>query len=799
MSTTRARRSLDPWPWVAVGSFLGLLFLALFGERIAPHEPIYFVVEHGADPRPYDPGVVFPFGSDVLGRDIVSLVLAGASATLTIAVLGGMARVVAALLVAAVSSWWRPTRIATESLAELVAAVPATLVALVLVKVFVRGDTTVWVFIGALLVIGWAGPYRVIGAEVDRLARAPFTQGAVVMGVGRWRIFLRHHLPHLAPVIALNLSQQIVASLVLVAELGALSAFVGGTRLINVEESMSVVRVGIPTAALVADPSEWGGLLASARTVEALWTTRWLILVPGVAFAVAAVAVAAVGFALARRYARHDLTEDVRSRGALAFVALVVALFVASGVVPERHAAAREWASAARAELRAEAESERAFANAGLRPLGSGAVRHGEDSIVQTGPATVRVGEMSLTEVFPRNTSTATFGGHVKAFVTEATGGGAVQAPLVYAARGISPAEHPVPTSFTRFGLQFPELGEYIREYPDDYAGIDVRGKVVLLVRFFGIAALRTYDAQGRLFRRADVHGISVDASIEGAIRRGAAAVIFIDPSLPGYADVTTSFIGVAGMNPYIRLERQSPPRSASGVPVVIVSGTRGKELAATLDLELPTVFMDYEPPGSFANTRSLARAVGVSARVDVPLARTAVPIASVIGEVPGVASDTPRVLVWALRQTSTPHRTGDVLAALARVVVPRRAPFIFVEFDPAAGPAAMRDLVPLLKERRIGLVVVLEQVDGTALNFVTPHGDLIPALDLYATKSGARHEVTRTTAPLTALSGLAPLPDVPTVVVKGVGSFGDLRQDATALLGYLAGRLALGAEELPR
>ena len=54
----------------ALFAFLALLFVALFGGRIAPYEPIYFVVEHGSDPRPYDPGLVFPFGSDVLGRDL---------------------------------------------------------------------------------------------------------------------------------------------------------------------------------------------------------------------------------------------------------------------------------------------------------------------------------------------------------------------------------------------------------------------------------------------------------------------------------------------------------------------------------------------------------------------------------------------------------------------------------------------------------------------------------------------------------------------------------------------------------
>jgi ABC-type dipeptide/oligopeptide/nickel transport system permease subunit len=75
-----ARR--DPSLFAGLLGFFGLLLLALFGERLAPHESIYFVPVHGDDPRPYDPGLVFPFGSDVLGRDLFSLVLAGAGTTL---------------------------------------------------------------------------------------------------------------------------------------------------------------------------------------------------------------------------------------------------------------------------------------------------------------------------------------------------------------------------------------------------------------------------------------------------------------------------------------------------------------------------------------------------------------------------------------------------------------------------------------------------------------------------------------------------------------------------------------------
>src|SRR5438045_6281901 len=139
----------DPWVLIGLVAFFALLFVALFGARIAPHEPIYFVLEHGDDPRPYDPGLVFPFGSDVLGRDLFSLVLAGARATLTIVLIAGLARVAAGALVATFAGWWRPTRLLTETVADFVAAIPATLVAVLLVKAFIRTDTSIAMVIGA--------------------------------------------------------------------------------------------------------------------------------------------------------------------------------------------------------------------------------------------------------------------------------------------------------------------------------------------------------------------------------------------------------------------------------------------------------------------------------------------------------------------------------------------------------------------------------------------------------------------------------------------------------------------------
>ena len=779
-------RFIDPWLVVGGAAFFALVIAALFGERIAPNEPIYFVVEHGRDPRPYDPGIVFPFGSDVLGRDLLSLVLAGARATLTIVLIAGLARVVAGVLLAAVGSWSRPTRLLTETIADFVAAIPATLVAVLLVKAFVRTDTSIPIVIGALLLVGWAGPYRVIRAEVDRLSRAQFSEGARAMGATRWRLFWRHQIPHLLPVIATNLSQQVVASLVLVAELGVLGVIVSAVRSLNIEESLSVVRIGPPNSALIPDIPEWGAMLSSARTTEILWTTRWMIFVPGAAFALTAMAVALVGFALARRYARRDVFNDLRAGSVVGMV--VVALFVASDLVPERYAAAREWAASARNAVQSDSDPEAAFAAAGLdiHP-----VERRTTTIVRTGPAMVTVGGQKVEELFPQpdvpagdldaNAKPSPI--HVRSVVSEGLGGGGqVEAPLVFAARGIVPSQLEQPRVFGP--VRQPSLATLVKDYPDDYAGIDARGKVVLLVRFMGID----------LGNRGSVDGFSVGTAVAEAVKRGAVGVIVVDQFVgkPGSSLYPRS---VLALNAYAAIEELFPPQSVSGVPVVVMDAEAARTLVAPLGLTIDPL-LGYDVAGKTWD-RSLSRDLGVAARIAVPLREDVSVLKSSVAEVPGFSPDTGRIVVWTshtLGTTATERNRRDVLASLARFTSARHAPFIFVDFDVHADALAIREF---LRSRRVLVVIVLDQLDGSVLNFTTANGDLIPAFDLYADKAGAPYRTTRITYSVDQVG--SPLPDLKTVVIGSSGTGADARADTAALIGYLAGRLALGAPELGR
>jgi hypothetical protein len=153
---------------------------------------------------------------------------------------------------------------------------------------------------------------------------------------------------------------------------------------------------------------------------------------------------------------------------------------------------------------------------------------------------------------------------------------------------------------------------------------------------------------------------------------------------------------------------------------------------------------------------------------------------------------------VWAPRKPAD-HPSADALAAVGRALAASKVPCILVDYDDfldrAGTVAAIREV---LGDRRIALVLVLERLDGTQLRFTTPYGDLIPAMDFYADKVSARHEVTRSTATLSQLADRAPFIELKTVIIGGNGGQGDLRPDASALIGYLAGRMTLRADELP-
>ena len=775
-------------PWLAVGLVLCglLLFTALYGDRMAPHEPIFLLINGpaGTD-RPLPPGLPFLFGSDAVGRDLFGLVLVGARATLRIVVLAGAARLVAGLALAIITSWLRPLRLLGDAAADIASAVPSTIVAVFAVLVFARQGAPAIVFVAALLVTGWAGPYRLIRAELARLRAAPYTEGAIALGVGRGGLLLRHHLPHLVPVLALSASQQIAAALIALAELGVIGIFVGPVRALNVAEAMRVVPFGISTTFSVPDTPEWGGLLALGRGLQNLYVTRWAFLVPGIATAFAAIAFALLGVGIARQYRRRNLLEDLRTRRAVVCAIALLALVAPSFVLPAPHADAVELGAAARAQavVGSDPGAVLAAANLAVTPIDRTTTR-----LQQVGPAALRVDTSGGPEAFNEGA-----GADYTPLLIGASGGGIIDAPVVFAGWGVSPSDFPrQQVSIFSTG----DFGTAVQGWQDDYATVDVRGKIALIFRLPNIRAGRNL-----------ILAPTVDQLLASALKRGAVAILWVDAS-------REQIVGRGQPDPYRRLVADDPLTAALGAPIFVLTPEAADRILAPVGVSA-TQILRGQLQGETGATQgtSMARVLPERAHLELSIAPVAASSRSLVALTPASA-DAHRLVIWAVAPSlvTGSRSAADALSALVRALADRAMPpLAFVVFDPRGDPVANAKAVrATLGSTAIDDVFVVESLGGSQLRFATVYGDLIPAIDDYAMRvgapalrtAGALNPNAAETGDLMNAAGLSAFVDDHWILISGQGPVGDaddLRADAAAVLAYAIARYAAAAPELVR
>lgn len=780
------RRRIDHW--LAAGLAIGALlcFVVFYGDRVAPNEPIFLLVNGPPGTvRPLPPGEPFLFGSDAYGRDLWSLILVGARTTLTISALAGLSRVALGAVLAALGSRWRIAGQTLDGLADLVSAVPSTIVAVLLVLAFAVQGTPTAVFVGALLVTGWAGPYRLVRSELARLRVAIFTEGARVLGVRRWDLLVRHHLPHLVPVIAASASQQIAAALVALAELGVLGVLVGPSRAIVLTAAARVGTGGVSGGGSLPDLPEWGGLLALSRGIENLYVTRWTFLVPGAAIAFAAVGITILGGGIARQYRRGNLLHDLRSWRTAGAIGLVALAIVPSFTLPDRHAAAVERAAAARGQALTGTDPAEILAAAGLAPQ---AIDREITTFRQLGPSRLSIdgpaGGVTLTEGRQSDYLPVLFG---------PASGGSVTAPAVFGGWGISPADFP---PGIRSPFAAPDLGALISTWDDDFTAVDVRGKVLVMLRLPLVRA-------GRGFAQ----GPSPEQLLSKAIAHGPAAVLLIDNAFGQTAPFAPSSV-----DSYRRMSEEDPITKAAGIPVFVLTAAAGDRILTVTGLR-PTEIFRALAQGDVSDTagRSLARPIAGTAVIDLPVG----PVRSSSHSTLTLGPERPdghRLVLWALGPSPVDGTRGaaDALSALVRSVDVRGTPGLaFVTFDPRGDPVANAKAVKaVLGSAIVDVVLVVDTLSGSRLSFQTTYGDLIPAIDDYASRSGVAFVRTaRTLDPdqpatgdLMRSTGVGAFPDWHWLLIRSTGRpAGDdgERADGAAILGYAVSRYLDRAPEL--
>jgi peptide/nickel transport system permease protein len=257
---------------------IGLAAIVFFGPQLAPNNPAHtqglMQVEGKFLSPPFAPGEPYPWGSDALGRGILSLVLAGARQTLTLVVLAVAARLAVGVLLGAIAGWTQGSRLDRFILgaAEVIAAFPALLLAMtVILALGIRRGMPP--FIIALCFVGWGEIMQYVRAQVIAIRPQPYIESAQAVGARTPRVIARHILPHLLAALVSIAALEMGSVLMLLGELGFISIFIGGGTM---HARIPGVRV------LYSDVPEWGAMLSSQRFLARSYP--WTALYPMLAF-----------------------------------------------------------------------------------------------------------------------------------------------------------------------------------------------------------------------------------------------------------------------------------------------------------------------------------------------------------------------------------------------------------------------------------------------------------------------------------------------------------------------------------
>lgn len=302
---------------------IGLVGLVIWGSGLSAINPYttrnVMMIEGKVYSPPFPPSTIFPWGSDSLGRDIQSLVFAGARQTLVLAFLAVIARLAVGIILGMIAGWWQGSWLdrLIQGLIAVWAAFPVTIfTAIVILGLGIQRG--IGIFVVALCLTGWSEITQYIRGQVIAQKPSLYIEAARSVGAHSPWILFKHILPQMIPGILVLAMLEMGGILMLLAELGFLEIFLGGGfRVEMVDGKISAF----------SDVPEWGALLSNIRS---LWRSYpWVAWSPGLAFFISILGFNLLGEGLRRFLAesRINLSRLINRYSVLALGLLVFGVY----------------------------------------------------------------------------------------------------------------------------------------------------------------------------------------------------------------------------------------------------------------------------------------------------------------------------------------------------------------------------------------------------------------------------------------------------------------------------------------
>lgn len=256
-------------PLAAIGGVLVVIFVAfaVFAPWIAPQDPAAIDLPG----RLVSPSRAHWFGTDELGRDILSRVIHGARISMMVGSCVVGLSLALGLIIGSIAGYYGGAidRFVNVVVMNAFLSFPGILLAIAFVAF--RGPGILNLVL-ALSIGGWVGYARLVRGQVLAAREREFVEAARALGASDLRIIVRHILP--------NIIQPVIVQ-----------AAIGMAGAILAEATMSFLGLGVPPPT-----ASWGTMLNDARAH--LFDAPHLVLFPALAVMLAVLSFNFVGDAL---------------------------------------------------------------------------------------------------------------------------------------------------------------------------------------------------------------------------------------------------------------------------------------------------------------------------------------------------------------------------------------------------------------------------------------------------------------------------------------------------------------------
>lgn len=204
-----------------------------------------------------DGGTVFLLGTDTLGRDLLSRVLAGSVISLSIGLLGVITSFALGSIIGGFSGLYSgAVDTVIQRIIEFLTSIPTIPLWMALSAAVPKDWTPVQVYFAVTVILslrGWCGLARVVRGKLLELREEDFVMAARLAGANDWRIMMRHLLPGTMSYLIVNMTLAI-------------------PQMILGETALSFLGLGLRPPAV-----SWGVLLHLAQNVRTVSMHPWLL------------------------------------------------------------------------------------------------------------------------------------------------------------------------------------------------------------------------------------------------------------------------------------------------------------------------------------------------------------------------------------------------------------------------------------------------------------------------------------------------------------------------------------------